>query len=337
MSDARLTHFLVTRFSVRLPSWTRASVRDGLFEPARLERRMQLFESICLPSVRAQTRQDFRWIIVHDAALPAEYRERLARAVADLPNAVLYEHGDPSEWPEGWLDQYVGPGNDCVLTTLIDDDDALHRDYVKLLRREAEAADLAGKTVVAFGARLAFQWSPRALGDGGTEGLSLYNRPFPQANGFSLAVKWPQCRATCLRADHAMDYFSFNVEACPRLGLPVVREWLRWAPGPVIKVPALLFGLAFRRLVRRRFDGLWAPVLGIGMDERPGKVAFRWIGEGDTCLALVTEHDLNMERFKRQRARRIREIPPRLRPRTGPREFLAGFGLRPEDLAAGPG
>jgi hypothetical protein len=333
VNDLKLTHFLVTRFSVRLPIWTKKSVRDGLFEPARLERRLQLFESICVPSVRAQIRQDFRWIIIYDSALPSAYRRRLALAVADLPNAVLYEHGDPSKWPEGWLDDYAGPDDDYVLTTVLDDDDALHRDYVQVLRREVGAADLKGKIVMAFGCRLAFQWSPEGMLERGLEGLSLFNRPFPQASGFSLAVKWPECRATCLRADHAMDYFSFNVEACPQLGRAVVREWVRWAPGPAIKVPALLLGLVFRRLVRRRFDEVWSPALQIGVDGRAANLGFRWIGEDDTCLALVTEHDVNLERFKRQRARRIREIPRRLRPRTDAGEFVAEFGLSREELA----
>lgn len=63
-----------TRFNLR--PWKGNDPRRHL-DPVWLEGRLRVFEAICAPCLRSQTRQDFDWFMLIDPATPAEVRERL--------------------------------------------------------------------------------------------------------------------------------------------------------------------------------------------------------------------------------------------------------------------
>ena len=60
-----------------------------LYAAARLEERFRLFETLALPSLRAQTDDDFDLILVIGDSLPPHHRDRLQALVADLPQVQI--------------------------------------------------------------------------------------------------------------------------------------------------------------------------------------------------------------------------------------------------------
>lgn len=100
-----VTHLLMTRFAVdfqRIP-----------LTPSWFRKRFDLFERYCVPSVKAQTLTDFRWLIYISSKFAREYASRLAgydgriEVRTDDHKAALDAIGD------------------VVVTTRLDSDDAI--------------------------------------------------------------------------------------------------------------------------------------------------------------------------------------------------------------------
>ena len=122
-------HVILTRFnlpSVGVESLIRA--HDGW-----LRARVELFEHYCLPSVRAQSDLDFSWIIYFDPESPAWLMEWIDtqrdegifhpvfRASVSTPQ-LLSDIGELIGTPRSWL-----------MTTNLDNDDAIALDFVARL------------------------------------------------------------------------------------------------------------------------------------------------------------------------------------------------------------
>jgi hypothetical protein len=119
-----LPHFLLTNFNVRR-GWTRDVHGTAVLTEEWLEHRWQLFETFCLPSVRGQSRQRFHWLVRFDPATPERHRERFRRLTGDMPNVTPLWHAEPfSATILRLLDRSAAR----LLTTRLDNDDALHRD-----------------------------------------------------------------------------------------------------------------------------------------------------------------------------------------------------------------
>ena len=136
-------HYLITRFNIEFPKYPGAGLN-----PEWLEQRLPLFLDFCLPSVAGQSRPDFSWIVMMDARTPDRYRERIASALRNASPGftVLPALAD---W-KGTLREHVrgrlAPGTTHVITSRLDNDDCIHRDFIALVQEElapAEAAVLA--------------------------------------------------------------------------------------------------------------------------------------------------------------------------------------------------
>ena len=107
-----------------------------LYAPTRLADRLRIFEAFTVPSLRAQSDPDFTLMVVIGPDLPAPARDRLEALLAGIPQAVL------SVQPPGPHREVMRavmkaarrrPGLPCAQFRL-DDDDAVHRDFVARLR-----------------------------------------------------------------------------------------------------------------------------------------------------------------------------------------------------------
>lgn len=140
-------HFIITRFNLNLYNL------DKNQRPTRtdrwLEHRFELFERYCLPSVAAQTNPDFTWLCLFDAATPEPYRRRIEGYAARCPQfrAVYYDAGQSADLTtslrrtilasfDRGSDGAVLPPPKVLITTNLDNDDALSSGAVELLQRE---------------------------------------------------------------------------------------------------------------------------------------------------------------------------------------------------------
>src|SRR4029077_13912870 len=126
-------HLLLTRFNVRL-HWVASELMHHS-DPFGLDHRFNIFESFCLPSVRSQLAA-FRWMVFFDHDTPDQYKDRIARYVADCPSLEpVYVEGPLAD--EGIRDHVrdlVPSGVRTVITTRLDNDDAIASDYLALIQ-----------------------------------------------------------------------------------------------------------------------------------------------------------------------------------------------------------
>ncbi|PWJ12892.1 glycosyltransferase [Jannaschia seohaensis] len=179
-----IAHVIMTRFNLATPGReSDLRNRDGW-----LERRFELFERYCLPSVAAQTETGFAWIVYFDRDTPPVFRARIEAARRIIPFVPYYTGLFRSEgWPRSIRETI--PEADWLLTTHLDNDDALSSDHVARLRAAVDAR-------------------PRRAGSfNGLHGLvraghRLYALRHPTNAFFSLLEPWDAAMRTCQDIGH---------------------------------------------------------------------------------------------------------------------------------------
>ena len=121
------THLIITRFNLRYPG----------IQPSAdwLEHRFNLFRQFCYPSVRAQTNQNFRWLVLFDSETPANYREQI-NALCDWPNfqPCFIEEYRLAVFLDSFVRPNLAPHATHLISTTLDNDDALARDFVQTVQ-----------------------------------------------------------------------------------------------------------------------------------------------------------------------------------------------------------
>ena len=130
---------VVTRFNVAFTESHFTTDKNGA--PTRtdawLKRRFELFDQVCLPSLKAQSDQDLEWMVFFSDRTPPVYMERIQRIQEGFPGfrPVFLADG---EYMVGRFKKEVAARLDAsdthVITMRIDNDDAFHRDAVRHTR-----------------------------------------------------------------------------------------------------------------------------------------------------------------------------------------------------------
>jgi hypothetical protein len=158
-----LSHFLLTRFNTRLA--------DGTPPPPEewLRSRLKLFDQYALPSVAQQDVPPDSWLIFCDAGSPAWFREEFPDRLPSWAEPVWLDR--PFSTDEAAAAVVGRVGTPWVITTRMDNDDCIARDYLGAVR----AAFASSREFINFTAGLQF------------EGGRLYQRPHPSNPFVSLA------------------------------------------------------------------------------------------------------------------------------------------------------
>ena len=154
MVSHRICHFILTRFNLLL--WTKDKEGNKVRTKRWLEHRFRLFEECCLPSIANQTCKNFEWIVLFDSSTPERYKERIKELQAKCPQlvSVFVEPEKGRYFAQIFLEEVKRRMDDgrggCqrVLTTYLDNDDALNIHFVEDLQRRA--ADLSDGTFVYY-------------------------------------------------------------------------------------------------------------------------------------------------------------------------------------------
>lgn len=137
----------------------------GVYDEQWFHHRLALFEAITLPSMASQTSREFTWLLVVDEQMPPPALARLRESIAVLPNTEILPvefksslAGAVAGWGRTRAAQ-VGAGH--VLTSRLDDDDALAVGCVQRLHEEAETflgLGRPGRAAISF--TLGTMWIP---------------------------------------------------------------------------------------------------------------------------------------------------------------------------------
>lgn len=135
--------FIATRFNVAAVEGTGASV-PVVCDQEWLERRFDLFERICLPSMVGQSDPDFTWFVFFSEHTPEAYRARITsiqeRFHSFVPCYLPYGQKVFREYRK-LVAGSLTKSDTHVITGRIDNDDAFHREMVSTLRSEFREQD----------------------------------------------------------------------------------------------------------------------------------------------------------------------------------------------------
>lgn len=132
--SSSLSHVILTRFNLPTPgveSVVRA--REGW-----LRERQQLFERYCLPSMQSQSEGNFHWIVYYDEESPDWLKERTTALSSLGKFTPLYRRAVPRDQLLADIEGVANERSDLLLTTNLDNDDAVASDFVARLQHSAE-------------------------------------------------------------------------------------------------------------------------------------------------------------------------------------------------------
>lgn len=108
-----------------------------------LDRRFDLFEKYCLPSFIAQTNKDFVWLCLFDKETPARFVSRIEKYKEQCPQfkPCFYDEAEMWDWigcTRSIIEGYLTDDIEYVITTSLDNDDAIHKDMMDCIQKEFE-------------------------------------------------------------------------------------------------------------------------------------------------------------------------------------------------------
>lgn len=133
-------HFVLTHFNLKLSRdgercYTTDKNNQHTQNDSWMDERIRLFETYCLPSIKAQTNSNFTWLVFLDKDTADTYKKKFDNYHSEFPNCVPVYIG-PASWESLYLKvdpilrEYLDSDDQYIITTNIDNDDSFHEDMV---------------------------------------------------------------------------------------------------------------------------------------------------------------------------------------------------------------
>lgn len=142
-----MQHYILTRFNLLL--WNKDKEGHKVRTIKWLTHRFSLYERYCLPSLKGQTCKDFEWIVLFDSTTPEQFKNKIADYQKDFPQLipVYVEPENGRRFAQVFREEVVkridvrckndDGESQRVLTTYLDNDDALNVHFVEDLQQRA--------------------------------------------------------------------------------------------------------------------------------------------------------------------------------------------------------
>lgn len=129
-----------------------------LFRPKRMERRLFLFENLCLPSLANQKFQNFQHVVLVSTEMPSHYLQRLENLQAKFGFRIEEVKNDqtvPSVAKR--VAAEVFNGSEITVTSRLDDDDALGCEFLQKVDRVSRDFSTGGIISFTNGVEMRFE------------------------------------------------------------------------------------------------------------------------------------------------------------------------------------
>ncbi len=139
--SATVKLFVITRFNVYFSEANFAKDKAGKLTRTDewLQRRFELFEEFCLPSLKVQTDQNFEWLILFSETTPSLFKDRIFSWANEFPNLkpiFMYDGENIKKRVIKEIKTRCGSSETHVITARLDNDDAYHRSMIDRIRAE---------------------------------------------------------------------------------------------------------------------------------------------------------------------------------------------------------
>jgi len=133
-------HFVITRFNLRVSNnnWTKDKNGNRTMDNSWMLYRMNIFKECCLPSVLNQSCKNFVWIICLDIETDEKFKSFFL-TLSQKYNFIIPLYIDGMQNFNNKYKEYIIKQLDnkkFIITSRLDNDDILHRDYVKKIQEQ---------------------------------------------------------------------------------------------------------------------------------------------------------------------------------------------------------
>tara|TARA_R110002012_G_scaffold92342_2_gene224372 strand:- start:740 stop:1576 length:837 start_codon:yes stop_codon:yes gene_type:complete len=125
-------HFVITRFNLRKKDWQTSKSNTQVLTDTWMENRLALFENYCFSSLKAQTIQNFTWLVFFDITTSDKFRREITRLEQIFPQFTpIFIDGMDEFLPQSRAQINQRLIQPYLITSRLDNDDSLHQDYVR--------------------------------------------------------------------------------------------------------------------------------------------------------------------------------------------------------------
>lgn len=139
-----MRHYIITRFNLKNKNWNLDKNNQQILTEDWLDDRFKLFQEFCLPSVKKQNNQSFKWFVYFDVGTPAKYKNIIKDIEKEYSNFTpffidgmnVFNQEVVRNVKQDLLVDY--DESSYILTTRIDNDDALHQNFINNIQELAK-------------------------------------------------------------------------------------------------------------------------------------------------------------------------------------------------------
>ena len=134
-------HFIITRFNLKQSIWGADKYGAPVNNNSWLKDRFDLFEHYCFPSIKAQSNQNFTWLVYFDVDTPDHFKAKNTQLKKDFsnftPKYVVNFSAFENELPKD-IRLHLEDKNAYIITTRLDNDDCFHKQTVNVIQEHFE-------------------------------------------------------------------------------------------------------------------------------------------------------------------------------------------------------
>lgn len=202
-------HFVIIRFNIRanfdckLRDMGRNPMKEILDE-AYLKERFALFETYTLPSLKKQTCQNFKTIILFHRSTPKEYKKKISQLQKEYPFEALFLGDGESFSFENFVREIYKEKYKYYITSRLDNDDMYAETYIEKIQEYADNQQELSTCILSFsrgekydlrmGYRYEFNYKQNhflTMIGTAREDIYQYNHAVVESSGYEIIVLEP--------------------------------------------------------------------------------------------------------------------------------------------------
>ncbi len=142
-------HYIITRFNLRRTDWVKTKNDDKVLSADWLEERFELFENFCFPSVNNQTNKNFKWLVFFDINTPEVYKSKIEDYKSLSINFFPFFIDGMDMFLPSILQKIKELTTaEYVITSRLDNDDSLHKNYVAIVQSAFDSQDYLAVDII---------------------------------------------------------------------------------------------------------------------------------------------------------------------------------------------
>jgi hypothetical protein len=142
IDSSHFDHFIITRFNLKNDDWSVDKNNNTICDSDWLSFRFDIFKKTCFNSIKNQSTKNFNWLVYFDTETPKFYKEVIDNLHIEFPFVIPIFKKSNQDFLNDLGDDIKSLTNkEYIITTRIDNDDALHYRAIEKIQEQFNYQD----------------------------------------------------------------------------------------------------------------------------------------------------------------------------------------------------